>query len=122
MTKTEALKILGLVRANWGHRMAVDSVVTAWWVEALAGVDFDHALAGVKELALSGEGEPPTAGQVFVLARRRRMQAAEFDKAAAWRAERAKALAAPQTPGSPVLRELIEKLAARIRMRQREVR
>jgi hypothetical protein len=117
MTRSDALKILGLVRANWGHKMAVDSVVAAWWVEALAKADFEHALAAVKELALSGESEPPTAGEVFVLARRRQMRDAEFAKAAAWRAERAAALSAPKPATHPALRELIEKLSRRIEVR-----
>ncbi|MBE3604325.1 hypothetical protein IMX07_11890 [bacterium] len=117
MTRSDALKILGLVRANWGSKMAVDTVVTAWWVEALANADFQHALAAVKELALSGEREPPTAGQVFVLARRRQMRETEFAKASAWRAQRATALSAPKAPTHPALREMIEKLSRRIEVR-----
>jgi len=122
MTSTDAAKVLGLVRANWGSRVAMDRVAVAWWVEALEKVELQHALAAVKELALSGESEPPTAGQVFMLARRRQMRETEFAKAAAWRAQRATALSAPKPATHPALREMIEKLAARIRMRQGENR
>lgn len=115
MTKTEALRVLGLVRANWGHRVPYDRVTIAWWAEALAGADFEHAMAAAKELALTGESEPPTAGQLFMLARRRQMQATEFAKASAPRTGQ---IAEPATePGSPLLRELIAKLSRRIEMR-----
>lgn len=121
MTKTEALRVLGLVRANWGHRVPYDRVTIAWWVEALAGADFEHAMGAAKELALNGEGEPPTAGQLFILARRRQIQATEFGMAVQRRMIPNAPIGSDPVgaPGSPLLRSLIAKLTARIGARVR---
>ena len=63
MDKSEALKILAKVKANW-YRQPTDRVVAREWQEALAPIQYEDAYRAVNAWRDSASPDAPTPGQL----------------------------------------------------------
>ncbi len=95
MDQNQAGMVLALVKGNWITQPMNDPTI-AVWVEILAEVDYQAAISAVKAYIATGNGEPPTPGQVAKLA---------VDTAARWQ-QQGRKLDEPQVPLTERMRNI----------------
>jgi len=106
MKPSEAKEVLLKVSLIW-IAQPTDGARAMEWAETLAQVEFDDAIAGVREMRDSGRAWPPTPGEVYRAALAIERERSE-DK-------RRRTRALPEPPPSPEEREMVSKMLSELR-------
>jgi len=109
MEKSEAIKILGKVKANW-YRQPTDRVVQNEWAEALLATGYEDAYRAVNAWRDSGSPEAPTVGQLAVDAAEFAKQREDARRAKLYRLDEPKPSAEEIKRNKSILRSIIDKL------------